>query len=100
MQSITFGCLIVLVIVIALYSVYRIYQKGADPLSADSVKELNSILESSKIASSSSANSRTVKVSYLSPSNVILSSIQRYNAAAERDGDDAAAAGTASHAWL
>jgi hypothetical protein len=77
-------------------NLYAIYSKGSDPLGADSVKELNSILDSSK-SSTLSANPGTVGVSYLSPSNVILTSIQRFNAVSACSGDDAAAAGASMH---
>ena len=81
---------------LVLPNLFVIYSKGSDPLGEDSVKELNSILDSSK-RSTVTANPGTVGVSYLSPSNVILTSIQRFNAASACSGDDAAAAGTSMH---
>jgi hypothetical protein len=88
--------ILVSVVWTVLFNFYVTYSKGADPLGADSVEELNSILDSSK-SSTVSANPGTVRVSYLSPSNVILTSIQRFNAASACSGDDAAAAGASMH---
>ena len=81
---------------LVLPNLYVIYSKGSDPLGEDSVKELNSILDSSK-RSTVTANPGTVGVSYLSPSNVILTSIQRFNAVSACSSDDAAAAGASMH---
>ena len=95
--EITFAAIILVSVVLTvLFNFYVIYSKGSDPLGEDSVKELNSILDSSK-RSTVTANPGTVGVSYLSPSNVILTSIQRFNAASACSGDDAAAAGASMH---
>ena len=95
--EITFAVIILVSVVLTvLFNFYVIYSKGADPLGADSVEELNSILDSSK-RSTVTANPGTVGVSYLSPSNVILTSIQRFNAVSACSSDDAAAAGASMH---
>ena len=95
--EVTFGVLILVSVVLTvLFNFYVIYSKGSDPLGEDSVKELNSILDSSK-RSTVTANPGTVGVSYLSPSNVILTSIQGFNAVSACSSDDAAAAGASMH---
>jgi hypothetical protein len=74
-----------------LYLVYKFYKLGSDPIRINSAQESNIAFASSSsgILNSANVNSSVaaVKVSYTSPSNVILKSIKRFNASTAFSGD-------------
>jgi hypothetical protein len=74
-----------------LYLVYKFYKLGSDPIRINSAQESNIVFaaSSSGILNSATVNSSVaaVKVSYTSPSNVILKSIKRFNASTAFSGD-------------
>jgi hypothetical protein len=85
-------CLFTLSIVFTvLYFVYQFYKLGSDPIRMNSAQESNIVFASSSSGNlnSASVNSSVaaVKVSYTSPSNVILKSIKRFNASTAFSGD-------------
>jgi hypothetical protein len=85
-----------------LYLVYKFYKFGSDPIRIKSAQELKIVFASSSSSgnlNSASANSSVaaVKVSYTSPSNVILKSIKRFNASTAFSGDSNTASISLQH---
>ena len=85
-----------------LYLVYKFYKFGSDPIRTKSAQELKILFASSSSSgnlNSASVNSSVaaVKVSYTSPSNVILKSIKRFNASTAFSSDSNTASISLQH---